>query len=142
MAMVRAILDSGLKGRKLTGEQNTEGATPVAMAIIAGQDSIVEEFFQNKHSKKLLDLSVAIKSTDENLTHLLFSYAPYVHPKFVLKRKDANLKEVLNARDANGDTPLLKLARRDCGLVLHRILESKAVKGRKETINTETKQQE
>ncbi len=89
----------------------------------------MEEFFQNKHSKKQVDLSARLKSTGENLAHLLFLYAPYVHPKFILKRKDANLREVLATADDGGATPVLRVAQGDRRVVLHRILANKAVKG-------------
>ncbi len=96
----------------------------------------MEEFFQNKHSKKQVDLSARLASTGENLAHLLFLYAPYVHPKFVLKRKDANLREVLGTADSSGATPALRVAqgggRR---ITLHRILISKAVRDSPELLD-------
>ncbi len=37
LRMLRAALESGVKGRRMTAAQNDDGATPMAMAIIAGQ---------------------------------------------------------------------------------------------------------
>ena len=37
LRMCRAVLEAGVKARKLAAMQNEEGATPMAMAIIAGQ---------------------------------------------------------------------------------------------------------
>ncbi len=91
----------------------------------------MEEFFQNKHSKKQVDLSSSLASTGENLAHLLFLYAPYVHPKFILKRKDPNLKEVLSSKDKLGSSPLLRVAQIDSKVVLHRILASKVARDSK-----------
>ena len=48
---------------------------------------MIEEFFMNKHAKKLVELDVKLLDTQQTIAHLLLQYAPYVHPKFILKRK-------------------------------------------------------
>ena len=48
---------------------------------------MVEEFFMNKHAKKLVELDSKLLDTHQNIAHLLLQYAPFVHPKFILKRK-------------------------------------------------------
>ena len=48
---------------------------------------MVEEFFMNKHAKKLVELDTKLVDTNQNIAHLLLQYAPFVHPKFILKRK-------------------------------------------------------
>lgn len=85
---------------------------------------MIEEFFMSKHAKKLLDLSTALNDTGENVLHLLFRHAPSVPPKFVLKRKDLT-KEILNALDAKGLSPVLGCSKQ----TLSKIFASKNVKG-------------
>ena len=68
---------------------------------------MVEDFFQNRHSKKLIEFSPRLKSGGQNLLHLMLQYSPTVPPKFMLKRKDLS-KETLNAADDGGDSPLLR----------------------------------
>ena len=53
---------------------------------------MIEEFFMNKHAKKLIELDAKLLDTDQNIPRLLLQYAPYVHPKFILKRKGKFLK--------------------------------------------------
>ena len=48
---------------------------------------MVEEFFMNKHAKKLVELDTKLVDTNQNIAHVLLQYAPFVHPKFILKRK-------------------------------------------------------
>ena len=95
--LARAIFDN-IKARKQTNLANTLGATPLAMAVIASRDTMIEEFFQNKHSKKLIEFGVRLEDTEQNMLHLLLQYAPTVPPKFMLKRKDLS-RETLNAQD-------------------------------------------
>lgn len=126
LALVRAVCDS-IKARKLVALANLRGATPLALAIISGQAKIVEELFMNKHSKKLLDLGCVISETKENIVHLFFRYiTPFVHPKFVLKRKDLT-KAWLNATDQEGLTPILDCAVRNNSFTISRILSNKSI---------------
>ena len=53
---------------------------------------MIEEFFMNKHAKKLVELDVKLLDTKQTIIHLLLQYAPYVHPKFILKRKGKTMK--------------------------------------------------
>jgi ankyrin repeat protein len=91
---------------------------------------MVEEFFMNKNAKKTIDFTSALNETKETIPHLLLQYAPYVHPKFLLKRKDIT-KEILNAVDVDGNTPLLHVAARNNIHTISHILSSKAVKDNK-----------
>ena len=75
--------------------------------LISVQDTMVEDFFQNRHSKKLIEFSPRLKSGGQNLLHLMLQYSPTVPPKFMLKRKDLS-RETLNAADDGGDSPLLR----------------------------------
>lgn len=86
---------------------------------------MVEEFFMNKIAKTSIDFSVALCESKETIAHLLLQYAPFVHPKFLLKRKDLTM-EILNAVDAEGNTPLLHVASRNNMHTVHHILTSKA----------------
>ena len=88
----------------------------------------MEDFFQNKHSKKLIEFNSKLKPTGQNLLHLMLQYSPTVPPKFMLKRKDLT-KETLNATDENGDSPLLKCAKRNSRQSVYRVFVSKNVKG-------------
>merc|ERR1712038_319930 len=88
---------------------------------------MIEEFFMNKHAKKLVELNVKLLDTNQTITHLLLQYAPYVHPKFILKRKDFT-QEMLNAKDKAGHHPLLYLASRNSRPTIKKILSSKNVK--------------
>ena len=57
---------------------------------------MIEEFFMNKHAKKIIDLNTRLLNTDQTITQLLLQYAPYVHPKFILKRKGKLVKCIKN----------------------------------------------
>ena len=81
----------------------------------------------NKTAKKLIDFTSSLIDTKETITHLLLQYAPFVPPKFVLKRKDLT-KEIINAVNANGETPLLHVASRNNMHTVRHILNAKAVK--------------
>ena len=89
----------------------------------------MEDFFQNKHSKKLIEFNSRLKSTGQNLLHLMLQYSPTVPPKFMLKRKDLT-PETLNATDENGDSPLLRCAKRNSRQSVYRVFVSKNVKGK------------
>ena len=89
----------------------------------------MEDFFQNKHSKKLIEFNSRLKSTGQNLLHLMLQYSPTVPPKFMLKRKDLT-PETLNATDENGDSPLLRCAKRNSRHSVYRVFVSKNVKGK------------
>lgn len=93
---------------------------------------MIEEFFMHKHAKKVVEFSPALKGTQQNILHLLLQYAPFVPPKFILKRKDLT-KETLNALDVDGNTPLLKCAQRNSKNNLRRVFASKNVKGEEQT---------
>ena len=90
-------------------------------AVINGQTSIVEEYFNNRNSKKdiyfhkvvtykktkqkienrkqnLRNNLQVVRDTKQTLLFLLFLYCPSVSPKVVLKRKDLG-KEVGRAED-------------------------------------------
>ena len=88
---------------------------------------MVEDFFMNKSAKKLIDFTTTLIDTKESITHLLLQYAPFVHPKFVLKRKDLT-KEIINALNANGETPLLHVASRNNMHTVRHILAAKSIK--------------
>ncbi len=88
---------------------------------------MVEDFFMNKNSKKLLDFTSCLKETKQTISHLLLAYAPYVPPKFLLKRKDLT-REMLNTIDVNGNTPVLHAAMRNSIHTVSAVLNSKAVK--------------
>ena len=92
------------------------------------QDPMVEEFFQHKSAKKLLEFGTALKGSNQNLVHLMLQYCPYLPPKFMLKRKDLT-KEALNAVDMDGNTPLLKCAQRNSKATMYKVFVSKNVKG-------------
>ena len=70
---------------------------------------MVEEFFMNKHAKKLIDLNAKVLPGGQTICHLMLQFAPFVHPKFLLKRKDFT-KDMLNALDANGSSAMMYLA--------------------------------
>ena len=89
---------------------------------------MTEDFFMNKNAKKLLEFSPTLFKSGENIVHLLLRYAPFVHPKFVLKRKDLE-KSVLDAKDVDGFTPLLRAAEKNNRTAVQRVLASKNVKG-------------
>ena len=57
------------------------------------QTPMVEEFFMNKHAKKLVELDTKLVDTNQNIAHLLLQYAPFVHPKFILKRKGISIEQ-------------------------------------------------
>ncbi len=124
--LARNLFDSA-KGKTLIGIANNKGATAFALAIIATQDKMVEEFFMNKTAKKCIDFEATLHESKESIAHLLLQYAPFVHPKFLLKRKDLT-KEILNKIDAEGNTPLLHVASRNNMHTVRHILTSKAVK--------------
>ncbi len=69
-----------------------------------------------------------IHGLGETVIHLLFRYSPFVHPKFVLKRKDLTF-EALNAVDNEGYSAALRCAARNRGQAVHKVLSSKNVKG-------------
>ena len=73
---------------------------------------MVEEFFMNKTAKTCIDFTSTLKDSKETIAHLLLQYAPYVHPKFLLKRKDLTI-ELLNSVNSEGNTPLLHVASRN-----------------------------
>ena len=73
---------------------------------------MVEEFFMNKTAKTCIDFTTTLKDSKNTIAHLLLQYAPYVHPKFLLKRKDLTM-ELLNSVNAEGNTPLLHVASRN-----------------------------
>ena len=73
---------------------------------------MVEEFFMNKISKNCIDLTTTLNDSKDTVAHLLLQYAPYVDPKFLLKRKDLTM-ELLNSVNAEGNTPLLHVASRN-----------------------------
>ena len=87
-----------------------------------------EDFFAHKHSKKLLEFTPTVASTDENVLHLLLRHAPFLHPRLVLKRKDLS-EAVLGSRDSEGFTPLLRAAHEDNRAAVQRVLASKNVRG-------------
>lgn len=124
--LARALFESA-RGRNLIETANNKGATPVAMAIIACQDKMVEEFFMNKKAQKSVDLKATLKDSQETIAHLLLQYAPFVNPKFLLKRKDLT-RELLNSVDKDGNTPLLHVASRNNVHTVNHILTSKTVK--------------
>ena len=87
----------------------TAGLTPLMFAVINGQAGIVEEYFNNRNSKKDIyfhkvvedknkkqDIDKnfgetflkVVRDTKQTLLFLLFLYCPSVSPKVVLKRKD------------------------------------------------------
>lgn len=99
---------------------------------------MVEEFFQNKHSKKLIEFHIQLKTTGQNLLHLMLQYSPTVPPKFMLKRKDLT-KETLNSVDDRGDSPLLMCARRNSRQSMYRVFVSKNVKGNQTETETMSK---
>ena len=94
------------------------------------QDKIVEEFFMHKVAKQEIDLSLTIKDTKQNIAHLMLNYAPYVPAKFLLKRKDITM-DLLNAKDSNGNTPLLHAASRNNGHTVRQILYCQNIKTNK-----------
>lgn len=124
--LARCLFETA-RGRNLIETPNNKGATPLAMAIIANQDKMVEEFFMNKKAQKSIDLKATLKDSQETIAHLLLQYAPYVNPKFLLKRKDLT-KDLLNAVDKDGNTPLLHVASRNNVYTVNHILTSKAIK--------------
>ena len=76
------------QGRKLLPLSTTAGLTPLCFAIINGQTAIVEEYFQHRVAKKAIYFqSDVVKSTQQTIPHLLFQFAPLLHPKVLLKRK-------------------------------------------------------
>ena len=70
---------------------------------------MVEEFFMNRIAKTCLDFTVKLNDSKDTIAHLLLQYSPFVHPKFLLKRKDLTM-ELLNSVNAEGNTPLLHVA--------------------------------
>ena len=88
---------------------------------------MVEEFFMNKSAKKTIDFNVILRESKETLVHILFRYLPYVHPKFILKRKDFTIN-TFNALDSDGNTALLRAASRNNVYTVNHILCSKVVK--------------
>ena len=94
------------------------------------QDKIVEEFFMHKVAKQEIDLSLTIKDTKQNIAHLMLNYAPFVPAKFLLKRKDITM-DLLNAKDSNGNTPLLHAASRNNGHTVRQILYCQNIKTNK-----------
>ena len=60
--------------------------------------------------------------------HLMVLYAPFVPPKYVLKRKDVT-REIVNAQDQYGNSPLLKAAARGSSGTIAKIFASKNAKG-------------
>ena len=94
----------------------TSGLTPLMFAVINGQTCIVEEYFNNRNSKKDIyfhkvvndkqtierksyeKVVKVVRDTKQTLLFLLFLYCPSVSPKVVLKRKDLG-KEVGRANN-------------------------------------------
>ena len=81
----------------------------------------------NKHAKKLLNFEAKVTSTGQTICHLLLQFAPFVHPKFLLKRKDFT-KEIFNAKDNQGYSALLYLASKNSKPTIKKILASKNVR--------------
>jgi len=112
-------------GRKLLTLPTTAGLTPLMFAIINGQATIVEEYFNNRNSKKDIYFHKVVRDTKQTLLFLLFLYCPSVSPKVVLKRKDLG-KEVVNAVDSKGNTALMASCQANCRDTVRRLLSSKA----------------
>jgi hypothetical protein len=80
-----------IQGRKLLPLSTTGGLSALCFAIINGQTAIIEEYFQNRVAKKAIYFqSDVVKATQQTIPHLLFQFAPLVHPKVLLKRKGFN----------------------------------------------------
>jgi len=113
-------------GRKLLALSSTCGLSPLMLAIINGQSSIIEEYLTNRNSKNTIHFnSDTIKETKQTIPHLLFQYCPTVHPKFILKRKDLT-PDIMNAVDYHGNTSLLKCCIQNSRDTVRRLLSSKA----------------
>ena len=121
----RVIFDQVKARKTLIPSRNKQRATPLTMAVVSGRDEMIEEFFQNKHAKKLIDLSTE-NERGENILHLLFQFCPFVHPKFALKRKDLTA-EILNHVDEEGFSPFLRLCEKNCKSTVAKILANKNV---------------
>ena len=88
---------------------------------------MVEEFFMNKHAKKLVDMTTRVSPTGHTICHLMLQFAPFIHPKFLLKRKDFT-RELLNALDNDGSSALMHLASKNSKPTLRKIFANKNVK--------------
>jgi hypothetical protein len=81
------------QGRKLLPLSTSGGLSPLCFAIINGQTAIIEEYFQHRVAKKAIYFqSDVVKQTKQTIPHLLFQFAPLVHPKVLLKRKEEDIK--------------------------------------------------
>ena len=95
------------------------------MAVINGQAAIVEEFFNNRNSKKEINFQKTLRDTKQTLPFLLFLHCPSIRPGVLLKRKDLK-KEDLNAIDSKGNTALMACCLANCRETVRLLLSSKA----------------
>ena len=47
---------------------------------------MIQEFFMHKTAKNSIDFNATLNDTKQNIVHLLLNFAPFVPPKFLLKR--------------------------------------------------------
>ena len=47
---------------------------------------MIQEFFMHKTAKNSIDFNAILNDTKQNIVHLLLNFAPFVPPKFLLKR--------------------------------------------------------
>ena len=59
-----------LQGRKLLTLPTTSGLTPLMFAVINGQTSIVEEYFNNRNSKKDIYFHKVVKDNKQNIKEI------------------------------------------------------------------------
>jgi len=132
LKLTRWVFESASKGKRMSSVvdvPNDQGATPLMLAIIAGEIEMAEELFQHKTAKKFVDpFRHALKESGESPLHLAVRYLPTLHPKFFFKRKEAT-SALVNVEDASGVTPLMRAALEDSRTILHRMLASKTAKG-------------